>query len=243
MEDCRTKFCGQFYSNPSNEETSKADRISIVPAPDRTRNRKSPWLVLLFQPVLFPLDNLANMNQPGLPRLTRVLEELPELVLIGHGKGYWASIAGGLQQVDLQVDYPRGTDWQLRRRQIVAGLEKVMGPLPQPATPVPLDVEVLQEHHVDDLVRRKLTYHTDRVDRRAMAWLLTPAETQSPRPAMLCLHQTTATYPANKTPKHATNAHISFAALNQLVTQVSWVKLRDGEKVTAAQADSAVPAK
>lgn len=33
-----------------------------------------------------------------------------------------------------------------------------------------------------------------------------------------------ATYPANNTPKYATNAHISFAALNQLVTQVSWIK-------------------
>jgi nicotinamidase-related amidase len=33
-----------------------------------------------------------------------------------------------------------------------------------------------------------------------------------------------ATFPANNTPKYATNAHISFAALNQLVTQVSWVR-------------------
>jgi nicotinamidase-related amidase len=38
---------------------------------------------------------------------------------------------------------------------------------------------------------------------------------------------TLATYPANATPKYATNAHISYAALNQLVTQVSWVTLRD----------------
>lgn len=37
---------------------------------------------------------------------------------------------------------------------------------------------------------------------------------------------TLATFPANSTPKFATNAHISFAALNQLVTQVSWVRLR-----------------
>ena len=37
---------------------------------------------------------------------------------------------------------------------------------------------------------------------------------------------TLATFPANVTPKYATNAHISFASLNQLVTQVSWVKLR-----------------
>lgn len=35
---------------------------------------------------------------------------------------------------------------------------------------------------------------------------------------------TLATFPANSTPRFATNAHISFASLNQLVTQVSWVK-------------------
>ena len=35
---------------------------------------------------------------------------------------------------------------------------------------------------------------------------------------------TLATYPANNTPRYATNAHISFASLNQLVTQVSWVR-------------------
>ncbi len=34
-----------------------------------------------------------------------------------------------------------------------------------------------------------------------------------------------ATFPANTGPQHATNAAISFAALNQLVTQVSWIKL------------------
>jgi hypothetical protein len=35
---------------------------------------------------------------------------------------------------------------------------------------------------------------------------------------------TLATYPANSSPKFATNAAISFAAIDQLVTQVSWVK-------------------
>lgn len=38
---------------------------------------------------------------------------------------------------------------------------------------------------------------------------------------------TLATFPANDTPRYATNAHISFAALNQLVTQISWVKRSD----------------
>lgn len=42
-----------------------------------------------------------------------------------------------------------------------------------------------------------------------------------------------ATFPANATPKYATNAHISFAALNHLITQVSWVKLTAAEKETA----------
>lgn len=38
---------------------------------------------------------------------------------------------------------------------------------------------------------------------------------------------TLATFPANITPKYATNAHISFAALNQLVTQVGWVSVNE----------------
>jgi nicotinamidase-related amidase len=35
---------------------------------------------------------------------------------------------------------------------------------------------------------------------------------------------TLATFPANSSPKFATNAALSFAALDQLVTQVSWIK-------------------
>jgi len=59
-------------------------------------------------PVLFHLDNYANMDRPGLPGLARVLSSLPELIMIGHGKGWWASISGGLNQADLQVGYPKG---------------------------------------------------------------------------------------------------------------------------------------
>jgi nicotinamidase-related amidase len=40
---------------------------------------------------------------------------------------------------------------------------------------------------------------------------------------------TLATFPANSSPKYATNAHISFASLNQLITQVSWIKLDRSE--------------
>jgi hypothetical protein len=41
---------------------------------------------------------------------------------------------------------------------------------------------------------------------------------------------TLATFPANSTPRYATNAAISFAALDQLVTQVSWVRYQGAKK-------------
>ena len=38
---------------------------------------------------------------------------------------------------------------------------------------------------------------------------------------------TLATFPANMTPQYATNAHISFASLNQLITQTSWIRMQE----------------
>lgn len=40
---------------------------------------------------------------------------------------------------------------------------------------------------------------------------------------------TLATFPANSTPRYATNAHVSFASLDHLITQVSWIRPRDVE--------------
>jgi nicotinamidase-related amidase len=37
-----------------------------------------------------------------------------------------------------------------------------------------------------------------------------------------------ATFPSNTSPRFAVNAAISFAALNQLITQVSWVQIAKG---------------
>jgi hypothetical protein len=47
---------------------------------------------------------------------------------------------------------------------------------------------------------------------------------------------TLATFPSNNTPKYATNAHISYAALNHLITQTSWIQLRKDTKTAAASA-------
>jgi hypothetical protein len=41
---------------------------------------------------------------------------------------------------------------------------------------------------------------------------------------------TLATFPANSSPKYATNAALSFAAIDQLVTQVSWIKYQAPRK-------------
>ena len=41
---------------------------------------------------------------------------------------------------------------------------------------------------------------------------------------------TLATFPANDSPRHATNAAISFASIDHLITQVSWVRLRGTKK-------------
>ena len=91
-------------------------------------------------------------------------------------------------------------DWQERRSHILAGMQRVMGKLPRPATPVPLEVQTLEEHREGKILRRKLAYHTDDAQHTVTAWLLMPIESAEPsepdnptagRPAMLCLHQTT----------------------------------------------------
>jgi len=58
-------------------------------------------------PVLFHLDEQRNTDAPGLPGLERVLKENPQGVFIGHGPGWWASIAGNATKTDLG-GYPRG---------------------------------------------------------------------------------------------------------------------------------------
>ena len=41
---------------------------------------------------------------------------------------------------------------------------------------------------------------------------------------------TLATFPAHVTPKFATSAHVAFASLNQLITQISWIKYEPRKK-------------
>lgn len=45
-------------------------------------------------PILFHLDDIRNPDTPGLPRVENVLKAFPQLALIGHAAGFWASISG-----------------------------------------------------------------------------------------------------------------------------------------------------
>lgn len=82
-------------------------------------------------------------------------------------------------------------EWETRRAHIRAALERVMGPLPNPAKRVALDVKVYEETQIEPgLFRRKISYASDATD-RVMAYLFIPVVVgQTKLPAMLCLHQT-----------------------------------------------------
>lgn len=96
--------------------------------------------------------------------------------------------AGVLQPVRTQEQ------WQTRRAHILQAMQQVMGPLPPASAKVPPDVKVLSERTGDGVIRRKITFATEKGD-RVPAWLILPAERKDPRarlPGAVCLHQTIA---------------------------------------------------
>jgi len=93
---------------------------------------------------------------------------------------YYLDNAGQKQPVETKED------WQVRRGHILANLHKVMGDLPRP---VPLEMKVLEETNVGELVRKKISYHTDSTERVVTAYLFLPPG-EGKLPAVLCLHQT-----------------------------------------------------
>ena len=104
---------------------------------------------------------------------------------------YWLDAAGQKHPIKTPAD------WLKRREHIAAWMQTVMGPLPKPEKPVPLDMKVEEEATVGELTRKKISYQTDSTERRVKAYLFLPksvATGGSPvakQPAILCLHQTT----------------------------------------------------
>ena len=83
-------------------------------------------------------------------------------------------------------------DWARRRAEIVRAMQTVMGPFPDPARRVPLDVVVVEEVDAGSYVRRLITYQSE-PESRTPAYLCIPKKAlQGERkvPAVLCLHPT-----------------------------------------------------
>src|SRR5213594_2231862 len=84
-------------------------------------------------------------------------------------------------------------DWQKRRGQILAGMEKIMGPMPGKEKRVPLDVKTEEEVDCGDYVRRQMSYASE-PGSRVPAYLLIPKTALENKktkwPAVLALHQT-----------------------------------------------------
>jgi len=87
------------------------------------------------------------------------------------------------------VDSPR--DWNRRRSHILQHMQQVMGELPKPGEPVPLNPQIISEKQQGAISLKKVAYHTDSPMAQVRAWLLLPRMDSEQRvPAVLCLHQT-----------------------------------------------------
>jgi len=125
----------------------------------------------------------------ALPEMTggSVTVRAAEPQLPSHADLSWYPDSAGQRQKIGSI-----SDWERRREDILKQMQTVMGPVPRPATPVPLDLKVEDESTLDNgLVRRKVSYQSDSTERRVRAWLFLPAGGAAKRPAVLCLHQTT----------------------------------------------------
>src|SRR5262249_17850376 len=91
---------------------------------------------------------------------------------------------------DKEVPIATAADWAKRREHILANMQLVMGPLPDAASKVPLDVQITEEVKTEKYVRKKLTFAAEKGD-RVPAYLLIPLDARGKLPAVLCLHQTT----------------------------------------------------
>ena len=84
------------------------------------------------------------------------------------------------------------SDWNKRRRHIIANMELVMGPLPRIDHKLPVAVEVLQEERTPKYTWKRITYASERGD-RVPAYLYIPHGLRPDRstPGIVSLHGTT----------------------------------------------------
>ena len=111
-----------------------------------------------------------------------------------HADPTWYRTESGEKQPVKTVE-----DWAIRRQAIVAGMEQVMGPLPDRSKWPDAQVRVLDRTELEGgIQRQKIQFITDSADRPVKAWVFLPPPTLKTasrkgtdrRAAVLCLHQT-----------------------------------------------------
>jgi dienelactone hydrolase len=80
-------------------------------------------------------------------------------------------------------------DWARRRSQILEGMQRVMGGLPDGKRKVPPDLRVIETVELEGYTRKKIDFAVEKGDRLG-AYLLLPKNLNGKAPAVLCLHQT-----------------------------------------------------
>jgi hypothetical protein len=83
-------------------------------------------------------------------------------------------------------------EWELRRTEILNGMQQVMGPLPSMERRLDLDVRVEEEVDAGTYIRQLITYRTE-PDTRTPAYLCIPKSAAGGKmkaPGILCLHPT-----------------------------------------------------
>ena len=110
---------------------------------------------------LFHLDNNRNMDRVGLPGLEKVLETYPDLIMIGHANGWWASIDGDAVQADFQGYPHRGINRQGAVDRLLAEYPNMYGDLSagSGANAISRDLEFGREFIVRNA--NKLLFGTD----------------------------------------------------------------------------------
>lgn len=122
----------------------------------------------------------GEQTEPGAPGIAKPRLPRKNLLVYRNAKGQSQPV----ESLD---------DWQNRRREILAGMQAVMGPLPGKEKRCPLDMKVLEEIDCGTYVRRLVTYSSE-PGSRVPAYLLVPkkqlGDPTQQVPAVLCLHGT-----------------------------------------------------
>ncbi|MBL8891833.1 MAG: neutral/alkaline non-lysosomal ceramidase N-terminal domain-containing protein [Planctomycetaceae bacterium] len=143
----------------------------------------SPWQAGLENKICGTVTNQAGT-------IKRLRNELSQQVLLPSGYDH-QRLMYVLDDEGHEVAIRSTTDWERRRTAILAGMQQMMGPLPDRSVRCPLDVQEVTRERFDGYTRVHLTYASEPGNRVPAHLYLPDTPCLQPRaPAILALHQT-----------------------------------------------------